>query len=164
MIEVEVKAWNERTVKTFHRPYRAFSMAARSILCKIQSEREVLKERFDLNLSENEVSAMDITMRIYFLRHYRPFLAKARSILNEIKSKKWVLKAIMSYLNANYVSAMARKGRNDHQYAFTDHFQRKPCQSYVEYRAKRTVQKAILFKLSKNEVSALDRKYRKDLS
>ena len=117
MIEDKVKAWNERTVKTFHRPYRACSMATRSILCKIQSEREVLKERFDWNLSENEVSSMDITGRIYLLRNYRLFLVKANSILNKIKSRKWELKALIPNLSENYVMAMARKGRRDPQYA-----------------------------------------------
>ena len=60
VIENEVRAWKGRTVKTFHRPYRAFSMQTRSKLCNIRSKREVLKA-FERNLSENEVSVIDIT-------------------------------------------------------------------------------------------------------
>ena len=75
VIENEVRACKGRTVKTCHRPYRAFSMQTRSKLCKILSKIEVLKV-FERNLSENEVSVIDITRRIELLRHYQPFSAK----------------------------------------------------------------------------------------
>ena len=53
----------KRENEIFHRPYRAFVLPGRSMLWKIQSEREVLKA-FERNLSDDEVSVMDITGKI----------------------------------------------------------------------------------------------------
>ena len=63
LIENEVRACKKRTMKIFHTPDRAFVLPGRSMLCKIHSEREVVKE-FARNLSEKEVSVMDITEKI----------------------------------------------------------------------------------------------------
>ena len=50
-------------MKIFRRSDRAFVLPGRSMLCKIHSEREVVKA-FARNLSENEVSVVDITEKI----------------------------------------------------------------------------------------------------
>ena len=50
--------WMKRAEKNFHRYYRPFSAGARSILCKIESKKEISKALVSI-LGENKVSAMD---------------------------------------------------------------------------------------------------------